>query len=105
MTDYKFLNTAFQTTTAFILIGASITVPLSAAAAESSFLSAEFHVAVTQAADRLNDEFRLEVAETIRPPMAPRVNLVVATGAMDDVKQEDLLMSSDAANISRANDT
>ena len=67
--------------------------------------SAEFHVAVTQAADRLNDEFRLEVAETIRPPMAPRVNLVVATGAMDDVKQEDLLMSSDAANISRANDT
>ena len=105
MTDYKILNTAFQATIAFILIGASITVPLSAAAAESSFLSAEFHAATTQAADRLKDEFRLELAETIRPPMAPRVNLVVATGAMDDVKQEDQLMSSDAANISRGNDT
>lgn len=105
MTDYKILNTAFQMTTAFILIGASITVPLSAAAAESSFLSAEFHAAATQAADRLKDEVRLELAETIRPPMALRVSLVVATGAMDDVKQEDQLMSSDAANISLGNDT
>ena len=32
MTSYKILNTVFRTTTAFILIGASITVPLSAAA-------------------------------------------------------------------------
>ena len=105
MTDYKILNTVFRTTTAFILIGASITVPLSAVAAQSSLLSAEFRAAAIEAADRLKDEFRLELAETIRPPAALRVNLVVATGAMDDVKQEDQLMSSDAANISRGNDT
>ncbi len=51
MTAYKILNTAFRATTAFILIGASITVPLSAAATESSFLSAEFHAAATEAVD------------------------------------------------------
>ncbi len=105
MTDYKILNTVFRTTTAFILIGALITVPLSAAAAESSFLSAELHAAASEAADRLKDEFRLELAETIRPPTALRVNLVVATGAMDNVEREDQLMSSPAANASRDNDT
>ena len=105
MTSYKIFNTAFRTTTALILIGASITVPLSAAATESSFLSAELHAAVIEATDRLNDEFRLKLAETIRPPTALRVNLVVATGPMDDVVQEDQLMSSDAANVSRGNDT
>ena len=105
MTDYKILNGVVRTTTAFILIGATITVPLSAAATESSFLSAEVHAAATGAADRLNDEFRLELAETIRPPTALRVSLVVATGQMDDVAQEDQPMSSDAAHVSRANDT
>ena len=105
MTVYKFFNTAFRTITAFILIGASITVPLSAAATESSFLSAEFHAAAIEAADRLKDEFSLELAETIRPPTAIRVNLVVATGQMDDVEHEDQLMSTDATNESRANDT
>ena len=104
MTVYKIFNTAFRTTTAFVLIGASITVPLSAAATESSFLSAEFQAAAIEAADRLKDEFRLEFVETIRP-LTPRVNLVVATGTMDDVKQEDQLMSSPAVNVSRENDT
>ena len=105
MTDYKIFNTAFRTMTAFILIGASITVPLSAAATEGSLLSAEFHAAAMEAVDRLNDEFSLELAETIRPPTALRVNLVVATRATDDVKQEDQLMSSSAANVSGENDT
>ncbi len=105
MTDYKILNTVFRTTTAFILIGALITVPLSAAAAESSFLSAELHAAASEAADRLKDEFRLELAETIRPPTALRVNLVVATRPMDDVVQEDQLTSSHTANVSRGSDT
>ncbi len=105
MTSYKIFNTAFRTITALILIGASITVPLSAAATESSFLSAELHVAATEAADRLNDEFRLKLAETIRPPTALRVKLVVATGQTDDVVQEDQLTPSHAANVSRGNDT
>ncbi len=105
MTDYKILNTVFRTTTAFILIGALITVPLSAAAAESSFLSAELHAATIEAADRLKDEFRLELAETIRPPTALRVNLVVAAEPMDDDVQEDQLMSSHTANASRKDDT
>ncbi len=105
MTDYKTLNTVFRTTTAFILIGASISVPLSAAATESSFLSAEFHAAANEAADRFKDELRLEIGETIRPPTALRVNLVVATGQTDDVVQEDQLTSSDAANVSRGSDT
>ena len=105
MTDYKTLNTAFRTTTAFILIGASITVPLSAGATESSYLSADTHAAAMEAADRLNDEFRLELAETIRPPTALRVSLVVATAAIDDVVQEGRLMSSDTANVSRGDDT
>ncbi len=105
MTDYKILNNVFRTITTLILIGASISVPLSAAATESSFLSAEFHAATTQAADRLKDEFRLELAETIRPPTALRVKLVVANGQMDDVKQEDQLLSSSAANVSGENDT
>ena len=105
MTDYKILNTVVRTTTAFILIGASIAVPLSATATESSFLSAEFHTAAIEAADRLKDEFSLELAETIRPPTALRVSLVVATGQLDDVAQEDQLMSSDAADVSRGNDT
>ena len=104
MTDYKILNTVFRTTTAFILIGASITVPLSAVATESSFLSAGFHTAATEAADRLKDEFRLELAETIRPPTAIRVSLVFATGQEDSVEQEDQLMSA-AANVSGGNDT
>ncbi len=105
MTNYKILNTVFRTTTALILIGASITVPLSAAATESSFLSAEFDAAATEAAQRLKEELNFEIAETIRPPTALRVNLVVATGAMDDVEREDQLMSSPAANASRENDT
>ena len=105
MTGYKILNTGFRTTTALILIGASITVPLSAAATESSFLSAEFHAAAAEAADRLKDEFTLELAETIRPPTALRVSLVAATGQTDDAVQENQLMSSDATNESRANDT
>ncbi len=105
MTVYKILNTAFRTITAFILIGASITVPLSAVATESSFLPAEFQAAAIEASDRLKDEFSLELAETIRPPTALRVNLVVATGQMEDVEHEDQLMSSDATNESRANDT
>ena len=105
MTSYKILNTVFRTTTAFILIGASITAPLSAAATESSFLSAEFHAAATEAADRFKDELRLELAEGIRPPAALRVKLVVATGQTDDVVQEDQLTSSHAANVSRGSDT
>lgn len=105
MIDYKIFTTVFRTITAIILIGASITVPLSAAATESSFPSAEFHKAATEATDRFKQELRLEIAETVRPPTALRVNLVVATRAMDDVKQEDQLMSSAAANVSRANDT
>ncbi len=104
MTDYKIFNTAFRTITAFILIGASITVPLSAAATESSFLSAEFHAAATEAADRFKDELRLELAETIRPLTPPQVNEVVATEPMDDVVQEDQLTSSVAANVSRGSD-
>ena len=67
--------------------------------------SADIHAAAMEAADRLNDEFRLELAETIRPPTALRVSLVVATGAIDDVVQQDRLMSSDAANVSRGDDT
>jgi len=105
MTVYKLPNTAFRTITTFILIGASITVPLSAAATESSFLSAEFRAAAIEASDRLKDEFSLELAETIRPPRAIRVNLVVAPGQMDDVVHEDQLLSSDATNESRSNDT
>ncbi len=105
MTDYKIFNTAFRTITALILIGASITVPLSAAATESSFLSADIHAAATEAADRLKDEFSLKLAETIRPPTALRVSLVVATGQNDDVEQEDQLTSSYAANVSGGNDT
>ena len=65
MTAYKIFNTILRTTTAFILIGASITVPLSAAATESCFLSAEFHAAATEAADRFNEELRLEIAEAV----------------------------------------
>ncbi len=105
MTDYKTLNTVFRMMTAFILIGASITVPLSAAATESSFLSAEFHAAATEAAERLNDEFRLELVEAIRPPTALRVKLSVATEQTDDVVQEDQLTSSHAPNVSRGSDT
>ena len=105
MTDYKIFNSAFRTITAFILIGASITVPLSAAATESSFLSADIHAAATEAADRLKDEFSLKLAETIRPPTALRVSLVVATGANDDLEQEDQLTSSHVANVSGGNDT
>ena len=105
MTAYKNFNTILRTTTAFILIGASITAPLSAAATESCFLSAEFHAAATQAADRFKEELRLEIAEAVRPPTALRVNLVVATRATDDVVQEDRLTSSDAANVSRGDDT
>ena len=105
MTDYNIRNTVVRTATAFILIGASITVPLSAAATESSFLSEEFHAATIEAADRLKEDFRLELAETIRPPTALRVSLVVATGQMDDVVQEDQLASSHAANVSLGKDT
>ena len=105
MTAYKIFSTILRTTTAFILIGASITVPLSAAATESCFLSAEFHAAATQAADRFKEELRLEIAEAVRPPTALRVNLVVATRAMDDVEQEGQLMSSHAANVPGENDT
>lgn len=105
MTSYKILNTVFRTTTAFILIGASITVPLSVAATASSFLSAEFHAAATVAADRFKAELRLELAETIRPFTPPQVNSVVATGQMDDVVQEDLLTPSHTANVSREKDT
>ncbi len=105
MTAYKIFNTILRTTTAFILIGASITVPLSAAATESCFLSAEFHAAATQVADRLKAELRLEIAEAVRPPTALRVNLVVATGQMDDVEQKGQLMSSHAANVPGENDT
>ncbi len=105
MTNYKILNTVFRTTTAFILIGASITVPLSAAATESSFLSAEFHGAATEAADRFKNELRLELAETIRPRTPPQVNSVVAAGQVEDIVQEDQLTSFHAANVSRGNDT
>ena len=104
MTDYKIINTAFRIVTAFIIIGASITVPLSAAAAENSFLSAEFHAAAEMVADRLKDELSLELAETIRPPTALRVNLVIATGPIDDVVQVDQLVSSHTANASRGDD-
>ena len=105
MTTYKFLNTVFRMTATFVLIGASITIPLSAAATESSFLSAEFHAAANEAADRLKDEFILKLAETIRPPTAIRVSLVFATGQEDGVAQEDQLMSAAAANVSGGNDT
>ena len=105
MTAYKIFNTVLRTTTAFILIGASITVPLSAAATESSFLSVEFHAAATEAADRFKDELRLALAETIRPLTPLQVNSVAATGQMDDVVQEHQLTSSHAANASRGSDT
>ena len=105
MTDYKIVNTVIRTTIALILIGASITTPLTAAATENFFLSAEFHAAAMEASDRLKDDFRVELAENIRPPTALRVNLVVATRATDNVVQEDRLMSSDAANVSRGDDT
>ncbi len=105
MTSYKILNTVIRTTTAFILIGTSITVPLSVAAAENSFLSAEFHAAAEKAADSFKDELRLELAETIRPPSALRVNLVVATGPMDDIVQEDQLVSSRTAYAPHGDDT
>ena len=105
MTDYKILNNVFRTITTLILIGASITVPLSAAAAEDSFLSVEFHGAATQAAVRFKDELRLELAETIRPPTALRVKLVIATRPMDDVVQEDQLVSSHTAYAPRGDDT
>ena len=105
MTDYRILNTVFRTITAFILIGASIAVPLSAAAAESPSLTAGFHAAAEKVADSFKDELRLELAETIRPPTALRVNLVVATEPMDDVVQEDQLVSSNTANASRGDDT
>ena len=105
MTDYKIVNTVIRTTIALILIGASITTPLTAAATENFFLSAEFQAAAMEASDRLKDDFRVELAENIRPPTALRVNLVVATRATDNVVQEDRLMSSDAANVSRGDDT
>ena len=105
MTAYKILNTVFRTTTAFVLIGASIITPNLAGAAENSFLSEDIHAAATEATDRFEDELRLELAETIRPPTAIRVNLVVATGQMDDVVQNDQLVSSHAANVSRGDDT
>ena len=105
MTDYKFLNTVFRTTTALILIGASITGPLSAAAAENSFLSSEFHGAAEKVADSFKDELRRELADTIRPPTALRVNLVIATGPNDDVVEEDQLVSFHTANVSRGDDT
>ncbi len=105
MTDYKIFNSAFRTITAFILIGASITVPLSAAATESSFLSAEFHAAANEAADRFKDELRVGLAETIRPLTPPQIKSVVATGQTDDVVQEDQLTSSHAVNVSRGSDT
>ena len=105
MTDYKILNTVFRTTTALILIGASITAPLSAAANESSFLSVDIHAAATEAADSFKDELRLELAGTIRPPTALRVNLVIATGLIDDVVEEVQLVSSHMANTSRGDDT
>ena len=68
MTDYKIFNTLYRTAIAFILIGALFTAPLLAAAAECSFLPAEFHAAATEAADRFEDELRLELAENIRLP-------------------------------------
>ncbi len=105
MTDYKIVNTVIRTTIALILIGASITTPLTAAATENFFLSAEFHAAAMEASDRLKDEFRLELAETIQPPTSLRVSLVVATGATDDVEQEEQLTSSPAANVSGGKDT
>ena len=105
MTAYKTLNTIFRMTTALILIGASITVPLSVAATESSFLSAELQAAAIEASDRFKDELSLELAETIRPPTALRVSLVAATEQTDDAVQENQLMSFDAANESGANDT
>ena len=105
MTDYKIVNTVIRTTIALILIGASITTPLTAAATENSFLSAEFHAAAMEASDRLKDDFRVELAENIRPPTARRINLVLANGQMDDVVQEDQLMSSDATSVTRGDDT
>ena len=105
MTGYKILNTVFRTTTAIVLIGASITVPNLAGATDNFFLSEDIHAAATEATHRFEDELRLELAEAIRPPTAIRVNLVVTTGQMDDVVQEDQLMSSDATNDSRPNDT
>jgi hypothetical protein len=105
MTDYNILNTVFRTTTAFILIGALITVPLSAAVAEDSFLSAESHAAAENVADSFKDQLRLELAETIRPPTALRVNLVIATGPMNDVVQKDQLVSSRTAYAPSGDDT
>ena len=66
---------------------------------------AEFYAAATEATDRFKDELSLELAETIPPLTPPQINSVVATEQMDDVVQEDQLMSSDAANVSRGNDT
>ncbi len=105
MNCYKIFNTVFWTTTAFTLIGASITVPLSAAATESSFLPAEFHAAASEATGRFKNELRLELAETIPPLTPPQINSVVATEQMDDVVQEDLLTPSHTANVSREKDT
>ena len=110
MTDYKIFSALFRTASAFILIGALFTVPVSAATDECSFLSAKFHAAATEAADRFDDELRLELARNIRLPTLPQVSPAVAaavavTGPMDDVVQKDQPMSSDAANVSRGNDT
>ena len=110
MTDYNIFNTLYRTAIAFILIGALFTAPLLAAAAECSFLPAEFHAAATEAADRFEDELRLELAENIRLPTLPQVSSTVATavaaaGPIDDVVQKNQPMSSDIANVSRRNDT
>lgn len=99
MTDHKILNTIVRMITAIILIGASIAIPLSAAATENSFLSAEFHAAAMEATDRLKGEFKHELAETIRQPTALGVNLARSTEAIDDAVQEDRPMSSDVANV------
>ena len=110
MTDYNIFNILSRTAIAFILIGALFTAPLLAAAADCSFLSAEFHAAATEAADRFEDELRLVLAENIRLPTLPQVSSMVATavaatGRMDDVVQKDQPMPSDTANVSRGNDT
>ncbi len=98
MTDYKIFNTLFRTAIALFLIGALFTVPLLAAAAECSFLSAEFHAAATEAADRFEDELRLELAKNIRLPTLPQVSSVASTAVVATLSAKFHAAATEAAD-------
>ncbi len=98
MTDYNISNTLYRTAIAFILIGALFTAPLLAAAAECSFLPAEFHAAATEAADRFEDELRLELAENIRLPTLPQVGSVASTAVVATLSAKFHATATEAAD-------